>query len=107
MHKLELDTPALVIDWDKMQRNITAMQQVADDAGVNLRPHTKTHKTPLVAHMQQKAGAKGITVAKLGEAEVMTAGGIDDILIAFPLQGAPKLQRLLYLAERANLRVSL
>lgn len=107
MHKFELDTPALVIDWDKMQHNITAMQQVADNAGVKLRPHTKTHKTPLIAHMQQKAGATGITVAKLGEAEVMTAGGIDDILIAFPLQGAPKLQRLLYLAERANVRVSL
>jgi D-serine deaminase-like pyridoxal phosphate-dependent protein len=106
MHKLELDTPQLVIDWDIMQNNINAMQKVADDAGVKLRPHTKTHKTPLISHLQAKAGAKGITVAKLGEAEVMTAGGVDDILIAFPLQGAPKLERLLHLAERANVRVS-
>ena len=107
MHKLELDTPQLLIDWDVMQRNITTMQKYADNAGVKLRPHTKTHKTPLISHLQQKAGAKGITVAKLGEAEVMNAGGVDDILIAFPLQGAPKMERLLHLAERANVRVSL
>ncbi len=107
MHKLELDTPALVIDWDIMQRNINAMQKVANDAGIKLRPHTKTHKTPLISHLQIKAGAQGITVAKLGEAEVMHAGGVDDILIAFPLQGAPKLERLLHLAARANVRVSL
>lgn len=107
MHKLELDTPSLIIDWDRMQRNITTMQQVADEAGVKLRPHTKTHKTPLISHLQIKAGAGGITVAKLGEAEVMNAGGVDDILIAFPLQGAPKMERLLHLAERANVRVSL
>lgn len=106
MHKLELDTPALVIDWDIMQRNINAMQKVADDAGIKLRPHTKTHKTPLISHLQIRAGAEGITVAKLGEAEVMYAAGVDDILIAFPLQGASKLERLLHLAARANVRVS-
>ncbi len=107
MHKLDLDTPQLIIDWDIMQNNIRNMQQVADQAGIKLRPHTKTHKTPAIAHLQTKAGAKGITVAKLGEAQVMHAGGVDDILIAFPLQGAPKLERLLQLAERANVRVSL
>jgi D-serine deaminase-like pyridoxal phosphate-dependent protein len=107
MNKFDLDTPSLVIDMDILQRNITSMQKVADDAGIKLRPHTKTHKTPLIAHMQIKAGARGITVAKLGEAEVMYAAGVDDILIAFPLQGASKLERLLHLAERANIRVSL
>jgi len=107
MHKLELDTPSLVVDWDILQNNINAMQQVANDAGVKLRPHTKTHKTPLISHLQLKAGAQGITVAKLGEAEVMQAGGVDDILVAFPLQGASKMERLLHLAERANVRVSL
>lgn len=107
MHKLELDTPQLVIDWDVMQRNITDMQKVADDAGVKLRPHTKTHKTPLISHLQLQAGSRGITVAKLGEAEVMQAGGVDDILVAFPLQGAPKLERLLHLAQRSNVFVSL
>ncbi|HZQ05514.1 MAG TPA: alanine racemase [Anaerolineae bacterium] len=107
MNKYDLDTPALVIDWDTMQNNINVMQKVADDAGVKLRPHTKTHKTPLISHLQLKAGAQGITVAKLGEAEVMEAGGIDDILVAFPLQGASKLERLLHLAERATITVSL
>ncbi len=107
MNKYDLDTPSLVIDWDIMQNNIRVMQKVADDAGVKLRPHTKTHKTPLISHLQLNAGAKGITVAKLGEAEVMEAGGIDDILVAFPLQGASKLERLLHLAERVNITVSL
>lgn len=107
MNKFELDTPALIIDWDIMQRNINAMQQVADDAGVKLRPHTKTHKTPLIAQLQEKAGAKGITVAKLGEAEVMEQDGLNNILVAFPLQGAPKMERMLKLAERNNLIVSL
>lgn len=107
MHKLDLDTPALLIDWDKMENNIATMQKIADDAGVKLRPHTKTHKTPYISHLQERAGAKGITVAKLGEAEVMNAGGIDDILVAFPLQGAQKMERLLDLAERASIRTSL
>ncbi|MBI4675287.1 MAG: alanine racemase [Chloroflexi bacterium] len=107
MHKFELDTPTLLIDFDKAERNIARMQEMADSAGVKLRPHTKTHKTPYLAHWQLRAGSRGITVAKLGEAEVMNAAGIDDILIAFPLQGAAKMERLLHLAERARLRVSL
>lgn len=107
MHKYELDTPALLIDFDKMERNIAQMQKYADDGGVRLRPHTKTHKTPYISHLQQRAGSQGITVAKLGEAEVMNAAGIDDLLIAYPLYGAPKMERLLNLAERANVRVSL
>lgn len=107
MNKYDLDTPMLVIDWNTMQHNIAAMQKIADDAGVKLRPHTKTHKTPLISNLQVKAGAKGITVAKLGEAEVMTAGGLDDILVAFPLQGASKIERLLHLSGRANIITSL
>ncbi|MGB8645758.1 MAG: alanine racemase, partial [Anaerolineae bacterium] len=94
-------------DFDKLERNIARMQQVADDAHVKLRPHTKTHKTPAIAIKQLRAGARGITVAKTGEAEVMERSNIIDILIAFPLQGASKIQRLLDLNERANLRVSL
>jgi D-serine deaminase-like pyridoxal phosphate-dependent protein len=107
MQIFDLDTPALVVDFDKMERNIARMQNIADDAGVKLRPHTKTHKTPAIAQMQLRAGARGITVAKVGEAEVMEAANIIDILIAFPLQGATKIERLLKLNERANLRVSL
>lgn len=107
MNKFELDTPSLLIDFDKLENNVARMQRIADDNGVKLRPHTKTHKTPYIAHMQIRAGARGITVAKLGEAEVMNAAGIDDILVAFPLQGAAKMERLLRLAERAQMRVSL
>ena len=76
----ELDTPSLVIDLDAMERNIAEMAQVARAAGVHLRPHTKTHKSPEIAAMQIAAGARGITVAKVGEAEVMADAGIDDIL---------------------------
>src|SRR5512135_993349 len=107
MNILELDTPALVVDFDVMERNIVRMQRLADDAGVKLRPHTKTHKTPAIAQKQARAGARGITVAKVGEAEVMERANLIDILIAYPLQGASKIQRLLDLNERANLRVSL
>ncbi|MCG3142340.1 MAG: D-threonine aldolase [Anaerolineae bacterium] len=107
MNKFELDTPALLIDFDKLENNLAAMQKIANDNGVKLRPHTKTHKTPYIAHKQMRAGARGVTVAKLGEAEVMNAAGLDDLLIAFPLQGAAKMERLLRLAERAAVRVSL
>ncbi len=107
MNAFDLDTPALVVDFDKLERNIARMQQIADDAHVKLRPHCKTHKTPEIAVKQLRAGARGITVAKVGEAEVMERSNIIDILIAFPLQGAGKIERLLDLNERANLRVSL
>ncbi len=103
----DLDTPALVVDFDKLDRNLARMQKIADDARVKLRPHTKTHKTPAIAQKQLRAGARGITVAKVGEAEVMERANIIDLLIAFPLQGALKLERLLELNERANLRVTL
>lgn len=107
MNKFELDTPALLIDFDKLENNLAAMQKIANDNGVKLRPHTKTHKTPYIAHKQMRAGARGVTVAKLGEAETLNAAGLDDLLIAFPLQGAAKMERLLCLAERAAVRVSL
>ena len=87
----ELDTPALLIDLDIMESNIWGMAQLASAAGVKLRPHTKTHKCPQIARRQVEAGATGITVAKLGEAEVMADAGFDDILIAYPLWGEPKL----------------
>ena len=103
----ELDTPSLVIDLDAMERNIAEMAQVAREAGVHLRPHTKTHKCPEIAAMQIAAGARGITVAKVGEAEVMADAGIDDILIAYPIVGEAKLQRLRSVMERAHVSVSL
>jgi len=82
------------------------MQQVADVAGVRLRPHTKTHKCPEIALMQLEAGAAGITVAKLGEAEVMVDAGVEDVLVAYPIVGERKLERLRALAERASVRVT-
>jgi hypothetical protein len=103
----ELDTPSLVIHLDALERNIGEMAAVANAAGVRLRPHTKTHKAPEIARMQVEAGAAGITVAKLGEAEVMADAGLEDLLIAFPLVGERKLTRLRELLERADVRVSL
>ena len=103
----ELDTPSLVVDLEVMERNIAEMAQVARSAGVHLRPHTKTHKSPEIAEMQIALGARGITVAKVGEAEVMAEAGIDDILIAYPIVGEAKLRRLRTVMERARIRVSL
>ena len=103
----ELDTPALLIDLDAMERNLAEMATIARDAGVALRPHTKTHKCPEIARMQVDLGAGGITVAKLGEAEVMADAGFDDLLVAYPIVGESKLRRLRSLTERAKVRVSL
>jgi D-serine deaminase-like pyridoxal phosphate-dependent protein len=103
----QLDTPALLFDLDVMEANITEMAKVASDAGVRLRPHTKTHKCPEIAQLQIDAGASGITVAKLGEAEVMVEAGQTDLLVAFPVWGESKLRRLRALSERAAIRLSL
>lgn len=90
----ELGTPAVVIDLDIVERNIARLQKACDDAGLRNRPHIKTHKSPVLAAMQRDAGAKGITCQKLGEAEVMVAGGLDDILISYNLLGEEKMARL-------------
>ena len=103
----ELDTPSLVVDLDVLAANLDAMASAAVEAGVRLRPHTKTHKCPEIARMQMDRGAGGITVAKLGEAEVMADAGLDDILVAYPIVGEAKLARLRALRERAQVRVSL
>jgi len=95
-----VDTPALVLDLDVVRANVAAMAALADERGVALRPHAKTHKLPQVARMQLDAGAVGLTVAKLGEAEVFADAGVDDLLIAYPLVGELKLARLVALARR-------
>jgi len=105
MNLYDLETPALIVDLDRLERNIARMAAVAQEGGKHLRPHTKTHKTPEVARMQVDAGARGLTVAKLGEAEVMADAGFDDILIANELVGAPKIERLLTLLRRARVTV--
>jgi D-serine deaminase-like pyridoxal phosphate-dependent protein len=101
----ELDTPAVVVDLDKMQRNIQAMHARCRDVGVPLRSHTKSNKIPEIAHMQLKAGSIGICSQKVGEAEAMVAGGVEDILIPFNIVGAQKVERLLRLARRATITV--
>ena len=99
-------TPALVIDMDRVERNIARVQKICDDAGVANRPHIKTHKTPLLAKLQIEAGAKGITCQKLGEAEVMAQAGIDDILISYNLIGEEKMARLGALLTKTNVTVA-
>lgn len=101
----DLDTPAVVIDLDVVETNIRQMQQVADAAGVKLRPHTKTHKSRFFAEQQLAHGAAGLAVAKLGEAEVLVSV-CDDLLVAYPILGEHKLRRLGALLERARVRVT-
>ncbi|PQJ62260.1 DSD1 family PLP-dependent enzyme [Photobacterium angustum] len=100
MNIAQLPTPALIVDFDKMTNNIHEMQQRIDALQLNLRPHTKAHKSPTIAKMQIDAGAQGICTAKLGEAEVMAAGGINDILITTPIAGKNKIQRLVKLYQQ-------
>jgi D-serine deaminase-like pyridoxal phosphate-dependent protein len=99
-------TPALVIDMDRVERNIARIQAVCDAAGVANRPHIKTHKSPVIAKLQIAAGAKGITCQKLGEAEIMAEAGIDDILISYNLLGEEKMARLGALQAKANITVA-
>lgn len=103
----QLDTPALTVDLDIMERNLRSLSDYCRMHGLNLRPHTKTHKIPAIAKMQIAAGAAGITVAKVGEAEVMAAAGLEDILIAYPVVGQSKCERLAKLARQKKISVSL
>ncbi|NLB84439.1 MAG: alanine racemase [Synergistaceae bacterium] len=96
----ELDTPALIVDIDIMEKNLDRMQKKADAFNVKLRPHTKTHRTPALAKLQIEMGAKGIAVAKLGEAEVMYEEGIRDIFIPNEIVGSIKLERLRNLNDK-------
>ena len=97
----ELDTPSLLIDREVMMKNIKYIQDIADENGVKLRPHTKTHKMPKIAKLQVENGAKGIAVAKIGEAEVMCENGLNDIFIANEVIGEIKYQRLANLSKKA------
>jgi D-serine deaminase-like pyridoxal phosphate-dependent protein len=102
-----LDTPLIAVDLDLLQRNIAEMAALAVSHGVALRPHAKTHKSPHIARLQLEAGAVGLTCAKLGEAEVLIdQGGVTDILIAYPIVGDIKIQRLINLLDRARVIVA-
>ncbi len=97
----DLPTPCLLVENSRLDANLSRIQARADAAGVRLRPHTKTHKSVALARRQLSRGAAGITVAKVGEAEVFAAAGIDDIRIAYPVVGRYKLERLAALMNRA------
>jgi D-serine deaminase-like pyridoxal phosphate-dependent protein len=102
-----LDTPVLLVDLDTLDRNIARMRQtIVTEAGIRWRPHTKGIKVPALAHRLLAAGAQGITCAKLGEAEVMAAAGIRDILIANEVVGASKVARLARLRRHADVVVA-
>ncbi len=96
----QLETPCVVLDTRMAEENIKKMQAACDACGVKLRPHIKTHKMPLFAKMQLAAGADGVTCAKVGEAEVMADGGVDDIFIAYPMVGDFRVRRVIALAKR-------
>ena len=102
----QIDTPALLLDRDKLERNIAAMAAFAAGGPAKLRPHSKTHKCVEIARLQLAAGAAGITCAKVGEAEALAEGGIPDILIANQVIGPIKIARLVELARRCTLTVA-
>ena len=102
LRKSELDTPALLVDLDQMQANIARIMETCRRHGVAWRPHAKANKTVEIVRMELAAGAIGITCAKLGEAEVMAAAGIRNILIANQIVGRVKIARLMALLDHAE-----
>jgi D-serine deaminase-like pyridoxal phosphate-dependent protein len=100
-----LATPAVLVDLDVLERNIARMATRAREAGVRLRPHAKTHKCPEISRLQRAAGAWGLSVAKVGEAEVFADAGFDDLFVAYTAVGEDKGRRLLALCDRVRLAV--
>jgi D-serine deaminase-like pyridoxal phosphate-dependent protein len=101
-----ITTPALVVDVDVLDRNVRRMAVAARTNGFALRPHAKTHKTLEIAARQLEAGARGLTVATVGEAEIFAKSGVEDLFVAYPLWlDAGKAERLRRLAERVTVAV--
>ena len=98
-----IDTPALIVDLDALDRNIARMAAFCRTAGVALRPHAKTHKCPAIARRQVAAGAVGQCCQKVGEAEALVRGGIRDVLVSNEVVGTAKLRRLAALAQEATI----
>jgi len=101
----QVETPVLAINMDALEYNIKAMSDFFAGRKAKLRPHFKTHKSAMIAHMQVNAGAKGITCAKLGEAEVLAFSGIKDILIANQVAEPSKTDRLAGIAKSTRMTV--
>lgn len=100
--KTAVDTPALLVDLDLMEANIKRVAETCRAHGVGWRPHTKGQKTLEIIRKELDAGAIGVTCAKLGEAEVLAAAGVRDILIANQIVGATKMRRLIALLDNAD-----
>jgi D-serine deaminase-like pyridoxal phosphate-dependent protein len=101
----DLETPVPLIDIAKVDRNARRWQEYCDKKGIANRPHIKTHKLAGLARFQRDLGAKGITVQKLGEAEVMASAGFNDMLLTFNVVGRSKLDRLAALARATQISV--
>ena len=106
MNKDEIDTPALLLDLEQMEKNIRNMSDYLHGKRAKLRPHVKNHKIPTIARLEINAGAVGVAVAKLSEAEVMAWNGIKDILITNQIVTDQKIARLMHLARHCELAVA-
>ena len=104
-HKTEVDTPALLLDMDAVERNITRMAAFFAGRDCKLRPHFKTHKLPIIARKQMESGAVGITCATVNEAEILLRSGLKEVLIANEVVRGSKIRRMLELADLGNLIV--
>ncbi|RZK93657.1 MAG: DSD1 family PLP-dependent enzyme, partial [Methylobacterium sp.] len=105
MREDEVETPALLLDLDAFEHNLARMQSLLAPTGTRLRAHAKTHKSPVIAHLQMRAGAIGQCVQKVAEAEVLAWGGVPDILVSNQVVGDGKLARLAALARIARVAV--
>lgn len=101
----DLETPSVLIDLDRLERNIARMSARAREAGIGLRPHAKTHKVPEIGWMQMRAGAVGLSLAKTSEAEVFAKHGFPDLFVAYPVVSPAKAERLVALSRRTRLCV--
>jgi 3-hydroxy-D-aspartate aldolase len=105
MPLLEIDTPALLVDLDALERNLARMADAVAKTKAKLRPHAKTHKSPIIAQMQIARGAVGICCQKVSEAEAMVRGGVKSVLVSNEVAGGRKLERLTALAREADVAV--
>ena len=101
----EVDTPALLVELDAFEDNLRTLQDYVSGTSVNLRPHAKAHKCPIIGHMQLAQGAVGLCCQKVSEAEAMVFGGVGDILLTNEIVGARKVARLAALARRARIAI--
>jgi D-serine deaminase-like pyridoxal phosphate-dependent protein len=106
MHIFDLETPSVLLDLDRVERNISRMQVRCDELGINFRPHIKTHKIPDLAQMQLDAGAVGIACQKVSEAQIFAEAGFDNIQIPYNIVGTPKTSKLADLALYNTITVS-